>query len=200
MSAWIGLGGNNFDPYLIQAGTAAFQYWDPIHGYQPPVYRTFVENPGDSNDPRAHYFFNVSCNTHIYVRVDSPNCMFLLDIDTQVSTTNKCYGHDTSGLSGEALVERSRNTADYPYFARFNSVTFHGVAITDNGHYDAMYQVPHNQDQADLCTQYDQTGERCTGFDTTKPYATTGAIELDPNENPNDMYTVTWKYYGPNRT
>lgn len=193
MAAWIGLGGNNGIGPLVQAGTAAFQYWDPIHGYQSPVYTTFVENtgPDPKNPDPPHYFFNVSCNTHMYASVWGGDCMFVYDIDTKVSTGNQCYGNAASNQSGEAIAERNTTCTCYPYFAHFTPVTFHGVAISDNGHYDAMYQVPHNQDQPDECTNIGGSGI-CTSWYI---WATTGDIQLDPNENPNDMYTVTWKNY-----
>ena len=130
--------------------------------------------------------------------------MFVQNIDNRGQYAEQCFGHNTSGLSGEAVSERSKDTFDYPYFTRFfdsssstYSITFHGVAITDNGHYDAMYQVPHNKNQAYPCTTYDQTGQKCMQYDMAHPFATVGDIELDPNESPNDKYTVTWQYYGP---
>ena len=176
----------------MQAGTAAFQYWDNVHGWH-NQYRTFVENTGsDPNHPAPpHYFFDVSCNTHIYASAWAGDCMVVIDLDNHVSTGNQCYGPAANNQSGEAIVERSPDLGDYPYFAHFLPVTFHGVAITDNGNYLPMYKPPHNQDQPDECEQ-PAGGGICSSWYI---WATTSAIELDPNENPNDKYTVTWQNY-----
>ncbi|HEX5441193.1 MAG TPA: hypothetical protein VFW76_09935, partial [Ktedonobacterales bacterium] len=158
MGAWIGLGGNNGVGPLIQAGTLDFQNWDPIHGYQ-PLYQAFVENTGpDPNNPDPpHYSFTMSCNTQVYVEVWGGNCMWVLDLDNRGLNTQQCYGQPASNQSAEAMVERNLCSC-YPYFAHFfdpssstSTITFHGVGITDNGGYKAMYQVPHNKDQIYDC-------------------------------------------------
>ena len=196
MSAWIGLGGNQGDLKLIQTGTAAFQTYDPVQDDWHTQYRTWVENAGYTSDRDAHYFFDVGCGAHIYVKVWGGNCMYLLDIDNGVNTGNQCYGTATSGLSAEAIAERNvTDLADYPYFADFTSVMFHGVGITDNGSYKAMYQVPHNKNEPYFCVR--DINNRCQGDFVGDPFATVSDIFSDPNDAPYDKYNVTWQQYGP---
>lgn len=110
-----------------------------------------------------------------------------------MNTGNQCYGTNTSGLSAEAIAERSTNFADYPYFADFNSVMFKGVGITDNGYYKAMNQVPYDKDQPYFCQTRDHAG-KCTQF-VGDPFATVSDIFPDPNNPPGDKYNVTWQHY-----
>ena len=116
--------------------------------------------------------------------------MYLLDIDNGLNTSNQCYLPVANIQSAEAIVELNPCPC-YPNFADFTSVTFHGVGITNNGSYKAMYQAPHDKAQIYDCLQY-RDGV-CIQY--SAPYATVGDIQSDPNDIPYDKYSVTWQHY-----
>lgn len=195
MGAWIGLGGDTGAP-LVQAGTVDFQNWNPVHGYQ-NLYQAFVENTGpDPNNPAPpHYFFTMSCNTHVFVQVWGGTCMYVLDLDTRVNTGTQCYGDPADNHSAEGIAERNGNLIAYPYFTDFSAITFHGVGITDNGSYKAMYQVPHDYTEPHDCLAPVGNCTRTSPFDWGPPLESVGTIESDPTDKPYDMYTLTWNLY-----
>ena len=186
MAAWIGLGGK-YSLNLVQAGTYASQDYDTVHGWH-TTYTTFVENTGGS-DYMAHYFFAVSCGTHLYIKAwdnSSNGCMYVQRISDGVNTGVQCYGPKSDEESAEAIVERDE--LNHPYFADFGTVTFYGVGITDHGSYKAMSALPHDYNTMWQC---DAINPCPPDFKSTE-LASVGSILNDPGDPPYDQYSVTW--------
>jgi Peptidase A4 family len=186
MATWIGLGGYA-TINMIQVGVSAYQSHDFL------IYQAFVENTGGT-DTGPHNIFPLNCGDHVYVKVWNGHCMYLQRLNDGKNTGNQCYGPNNDGQSAQAIAERS---GMQPYFAKFGTVTFKGVGITDNGVYRPMgyhpNQVPHFYYQVYNCIRW--VGQQCSLFAST-PLATVGPIQDDPGNPPYDKYAVTWNGYG----
>jgi len=185
MAAWIGIGGSPGGKTLIQAGTAAFQTYNGTSWQT--TYKAFYENTGASN-PAPYYPFLVKCNDHMYVKAynsGSTGCMFIQRISDGLHG-GSCYGPAGYTGSAEAIAEYSQFVA--PYFARFGTVTFKGVGITDNAVYKGIDKLPH--------TTYELYAHSCNS--QVVHAATVGGFQTDTGNTPPVKYAVTWLHQGFN--
>lgn len=193
-AAWIGIGGV-YTNSLVQTGTAGFQKFNSINGWQ-NTYWTWVENLGDSSDSGVHYMFAVNCGDHIYVKAwdsGSTGCMYIQRINDGKNSGNQCYGPKSDEKSGEAIVEQSYQ---YPNLAKFVSETFYGVGITDNGGYHGVNNLPHDYANMYECLDIHHvisSPPYCYYFGDQ--LASTGPINYDPGDSPYDEYTISWSNY-----
>jgi hypothetical protein len=189
-AAWVGLGGV-YTGNLVQTGTAGFQKFNSINGWQ-NTYWTWVENLGNNSDPGAHYLFAVNCGDHMYVKAwdsGSTGCMYIMRIRDGKNSGNQCYGPKSDEQSGEAIVEQNYQ---YPNLARFGSETFYGVGITDHGGYYGVNNLPHDYSNMFEC-QPISNFPLCTRYGDQ--LAWTGPIQNDPGDVPYDQYAVNWSNY-----
>ena len=183
MAAWIGIGGAPGGTALIQAGTVAFQTYNGTTWQT--TYKAFYESTKASN-PAPYYPFLVKCNDHMYVKAynsGSTGCMFIQRISDGLHG-GSCYGPTGYTGSAEAIVEYSQSVA--PYFARFGTVTFKGVGITDNAIYKGIDKLPH--------ATYELYTHNCNS--QVAHAATVGAFQADSGNNPPVKYDVTWLHQG----
>lgn len=193
--AWVGLGGVLGSRALVQAGTAGWQIYNSVNGWQ-TSYWTFVENT-HASDSGAHYMFPVSCGDYLWVKVwdsGSTGCMYIQRIRDGENTGNQCYGPKSDELTGEAIVEFNYSQTN---FAKFGSETFYGVGITDscncgyNG-YKPMSGLPHDYNNLYECQPIGNFPV-CSRFGDR--LAWTGSINSDPGDPPYDQYTIYWQNY-----
>ena len=193
-ASWIGIGGYNNGKgggVLVQAGTADWMAYDPIHGWQ-ATYITFFEDTGASN-VHANYSFSVNCGNHLYVKAwdsGSQGCMYIQRISDGVNSGTQCLNAKSDENSAEAIVEYNYSRQD---FAKFGSQTFYGVGFTDNGSYKGFLTsgVSYAVAVPYYCTFF--TGFSCKNNVYGDQLAAVGGISYDAGDVPYDEYTVYWK-------
>jgi len=187
---WVGLGGNG-NSNLVQGGSwsgvtfGVISYGLWYQNYAVDAYTIDVSS--DFNGGNIHY------GLHLYVRVDSGDCVEIGDIDTQ-EFHSWCHGPNASNQTAEAVMERAQG---FPYtqvgsvLARWASATFKGVGITEdyiNGPVKAGYWgFPHVWH--DFFKMYN-----CTNC--TLELATPAALVNDPSDPPGDDSPINWLNYG----
>ena len=135
---------------------------------------------------RPTFRFSSSATTTCMSRhttVGPQDCMFIQRISDGLHG-GSCYGPTGYTGSAEAIVEYSQSVA--PYFARFGTVTFKGVGITDNAIYKGIDKLRH--------ATYELYTHNCNS--QVAHAATVGAFQSDSGNNPPVKYDVTWLHQG----
>lgn len=201
-SAWIGLGGaygtslGNGDE-LIQTGSET-QETNGVYTYNTWIEYVMADHsPGDgsglSENPEPVNITSdqnntngsISCGTHIYTKVWSPDNYEIGNIGQQIYVTISNHGPHTAGATAEAISEN--NSGWYHALANYGWVTFKGIGTTvyngscPNGCYESFTNAEH-----------DFLRDTSTGDSSGTWLQNIGSLVYDGADPPYDDYTISY--------